>query len=217
MYLFSVLSVQCRCYNGFPSFLGLDIFTYPFQHVFFQYFPLLTFVTSTLRVLFDPFYAFSKFLHSAYELMFGSVLAATMLTTLLQKIQKGSFSPWDTEGYFLRILSLFLLKVKPTPVSTTPRFSLKSLLLICKNSWQDSKLPFSSNALFPLGAVLYFLLLLNWECGVSKIGLLVILSRCMVRDKWASGTDLALRGLSFVSPSPGDIVPLCVDLGTLPN
>ncbi|KAF7151264.1 hypothetical protein RHSIM_Rhsim02G0015900 [Rhododendron simsii] len=48
--------------------------------------------------------------------MFGSALAATMLTTLLQKIQKGSFSPWDTEGYFLLILSLFLLKVKPTPV-----------------------------------------------------------------------------------------------------
>lgn len=159
---------------------------------------------------------FSKFLHSVYGIMFGSVLAATMLTTLLQKIQKGSFSPWDTEGYFLRILSPFLLKVKPTPARTT-RFSLKSSLLICKNSWQDSKLPFSSNALFPLGAVLYFLLLLNWECRVSKIGLLVILSRCMVRDKWASGTDLALRGLSFVSPSPGDIVPLCVDLGTLPN
>lgn len=34
MYLFSVLCVQCRCYNGFPSFLGLDIFTHPFQHVF---------------------------------------------------------------------------------------------------------------------------------------------------------------------------------------
>ncbi|KAE9453214.1 hypothetical protein C3L33_14898, partial [Rhododendron williamsianum] len=50
------------------------------------------------------------------NLMFGSVFAATMLTTLLQKIQKGSFSPWDTEGYFLRILSLFLLKVKPAPV-----------------------------------------------------------------------------------------------------